>query len=58
MFHEENEMLLTKELHSRHPSTVLLSLICPDCSLVLRDAVWMGDGVRLCESCFNQDLYQ
>jgi len=30
------------------------TLICPECSLVLRDAVQTGDGVRLCESCFKQ----
>ena len=33
------------------------ALICPECSLMLRDAVQTGDGIRLCEGCFNQ-IYQ
>jgi len=34
-----------------------MALICPECSLVLRDAVQTGDGIRLCESCYKQ-IYQ
>lgn len=34
-----------------------VALICPECSLLLRDAVQMGDGLHLCESCYTQ-LYQ
>jgi len=30
-----------------------IALICPECSLFLRDAVQIDNGVRLCESCFN-----
>lgn len=30
------------------------ALICPECNLLLRDAVQTGDGIRLCETCFKQ----
>ena len=30
------------------------ALVCPECNLLLRDAVQTGDGIRLCESCFEQ----
>ena len=32
------------------------ALICPECDLLLRDAVQTDDGIRLCESCFKQIL--
>jgi len=32
------------------------ALICPECKLLLRDAVQTDDGIRLCESCFEQIL--
>ena len=30
------------------------ALVCPECDMLLRDAVQTGDGVRLCETCFEQ----
>lgn len=30
------------------------ALVCPECRLLLRDAVQTGDGIRLCETCFKQ----
>ena len=30
------------------------ALVCPECNLLLRDAVQTGDGIRLCETCFGQ----
>lgn len=29
-------------------------LVCPHCKLLLRSAVQTDDGIRLCESCFNE----
>ena len=28
-------------------------LVCPECRLVLKEAVQTPEGVRLCESCFR-----
>ena len=30
------------------------ALVCPECDMLLRDAVQTGDGVRLYKTCFEQ----
>ena len=35
------------------PESAKVTLICPECNLLLKDAVQTGDGIRLCESCYK-----
>ena len=35
------------------PESAKVTLICPECNQLLKDAVQTGDGIRLCESCYK-----
>ena len=33
------------------------ALVCPECNLLLRDAVQTDDGIRLCRTCFTEQTH-